>query len=73
MSFIAVLARQYKPKNLRGTLFAYLFDSLTFALSVYLAFQLRFDGVLPANYLHAMWVAVAGSNPATPTIESTTY
>jgi hypothetical protein len=50
MSFIAVLARRYKPKNLRGTLFAYLSDCLTFALSVYLAFHLRFDGVLPVTY-----------------------
>jgi hypothetical protein len=51
----------------------YSFDCFTFALSVFFAFHLRFDGVLRADYSHSMWVAVAGSNPATPTIESTTY
>src|SRR5258708_18907319 len=58
MSFIAVLARRYRPRNLRGTLFAYLFDCLTFALSVYFAFHLRFDGVVPATSQPSMWVAM---------------
>jgi FlaA1/EpsC-like NDP-sugar epimerase len=58
MSFISELFRRYKPKHLRGTLLAYSFDCLTFALSVFFAFQLRFDGVSRADYRHSMWVAV---------------
>jgi hypothetical protein len=60
MSFIAELSRRYKPKHLRETLFAYSFDGFTFALSVFFAFHLRFDGVLRADYSHSLWVAVAG-------------
>jgi FlaA1/EpsC-like NDP-sugar epimerase len=58
MSFIAELFRRYKPKHLRGTLFAYSFDCFTFALSVYFAFHLRFDGVPGADYRRSMWMAV---------------
>jgi FlaA1/EpsC-like NDP-sugar epimerase len=58
MSFISELPRRYKPVHLRSTLFAYSFDGLTFALSVFFAFHLRFDGVPGANYRHSMWVAV---------------
>jgi FlaA1/EpsC-like NDP-sugar epimerase len=58
MSFIAVLARRYKPRNLPGTLSAYLFDCLAFALSIFFAFHLRFDGTVPANYRHSMWIAL---------------
>ena len=58
MSFIAELFRRYKPKHLRGTLFAYSCDCLTFALSVFFAFHLRLDGVPAADYRSSMWVAL---------------
>jgi hypothetical protein len=58
MPFIAEPFRRYKPKHLRGTLFAYSFDCLTFALSVFFAFHLRFDGVPGADYRCSMWAAV---------------
>jgi FlaA1/EpsC-like NDP-sugar epimerase len=58
MSFISELSRRYKPKHLRGTLLAYSFDCLTFALSVFFAFHLRFDGALGADYRRPMWVAL---------------
>ena len=58
MSFIAELSRRYKPKHLRGTLFAYSFHCLTFAISVFFAFHLRFDGVPGADYRRSMWMAV---------------
>jgi FlaA1/EpsC-like NDP-sugar epimerase len=34
-------------------------DLAAFVASSLLAFQLRFDGVLPAIYLHTMWISVA--------------
>jgi FlaA1/EpsC-like NDP-sugar epimerase len=34
-------------------------DLTAFAASSFLAFQLRFDGVLPTVYFHALWVAMA--------------
>jgi FlaA1/EpsC-like NDP-sugar epimerase len=58
MSLVAALVRMYRPQHLRSTLLTYSFDCFTFALSVVLAFQLRFDGVVPAPYQHVMWVAV---------------
>ncbi len=39
-------------------LLSYLLDSLAFAVSGILAFELRFDGVIPAQYLRPMWVSL---------------
>ena len=59
MSFISELPRRYKPKHLGRTLFAYSCDCLTFALSVFFAFHLRFDGAPGVDYRHSMWVAAS--------------
>ena len=58
MSLISVPAGRYSSKQFRGTLLAFSFDVFTFALSVFLAFHLRFDGAVPGRYLGPMWVAV---------------
>jgi FlaA1/EpsC-like NDP-sugar epimerase len=57
MSFIAELSQRYKPKHLRRTLLACLFDCLTFVLAVLFAFCLRFDGVQHVDYSRSMWLA----------------
>jgi FlaA1/EpsC-like NDP-sugar epimerase len=46
--------RRYNLKLIRHRLVAYILDGCAFALSGLLAFELRFDGTLPANYLHPM-------------------
>ena len=58
MSFISELSRRYKPKHLSGTLFAYSCDCLIFGISVFFAFQLRFDGLPGHEYRRAMWAAI---------------
>ena len=40
-------------------LLAMIKDWVIFALAAWLAFELRFDGVLPARYLQALWIAMA--------------
>ncbi len=60
--------RRYNPERIREILLAYLLDLIAFALSGYLAFQLRFDGLPPVIYLHPMGVALciwAGAKSAT--------
>ncbi len=55
--------RRYNVKLIRHRLVAYFLDWGAFVLSGLLAFELRFDGAVPANYLHPMnvvlciWVA----------------
>ena len=39
-------------------LLSFLLDLVAFSCSVFLAFELRFDGVLPARFLHPMYMAM---------------
>jgi len=55
----SVLPRHVTPQRLRGYLIAYLVDLAAFAASALLAFELRFDGALPAVYVHSMLLAMA--------------
>ena len=50
--------RLYSVKLIRHRLVAYLLDWAAFAFSGLLAFELRFDGALPAKYLHPMGVCL---------------
>jgi len=59
MSHISLLPRNTTPQRIRGYLIAYVVDLAAFAASTLLAFQLRFDGVLPPAYFHSMWTAMA--------------
>lgn len=59
MFHISLLPRHSTPQRIRGYLIAYVLDLAAFIASPLLAFQLRFDGVLPAMYIHSMWIAVA--------------
>ncbi len=58
MSLGSVPAERRSARQFGRTLLAYSRDYAGFALSVFAAFLLRFDGILPANYIHPMWVAV---------------
>jgi FlaA1/EpsC-like NDP-sugar epimerase len=51
-------ARRYTAEHLWNLFPSYVFDLIAFTLSVFLAFQLRFDGALPAVYRHSMVVAL---------------
>ena len=55
---ISLPAKRYTVKGIWKVFPSYLFDASAFALSVFLAFQLRFDGALPAMYRHPMLVAL---------------
>jgi FlaA1/EpsC-like NDP-sugar epimerase len=57
MFYISLL--KVTSQRILGYLIAYLVDLAAFAVSVLLAFQLRFDGALPAVYFRPMWVAMA--------------
>jgi len=51
-------ARRINVKRLLHRIVGYLLDGAAFALSGLLAFELRFEGVLPASYLSPMVVAL---------------
>ncbi len=51
--------RHVTPQRMRGYLIAYIVDLAAFAASALVAFELRFDGALPAVYLHSMLLAMA--------------
>lgn len=59
MFHISLLSRHATTQRIRGYLIAYFVDLAAFIASSLLAFQLRFDGALPAMYFHSMWIAVA--------------
>jgi len=59
MFSISRLSRYSTSQRVRGYLIAYVVDLAVFAASTLLAFQLRFDGVLPEVYFHPMWIAMA--------------
>jgi len=58
MSSRSSLTRQINLKLIRHRMVAYFLDWTAFAASGFLAFELRFDGALPARYFHAMEVAL---------------
>jgi FlaA1/EpsC-like NDP-sugar epimerase len=58
MSPQSKLARQHRAQRIRRRTFAFSLDLSAFVLSTFLAFELRFDGVLPAQYFHPMEVAL---------------
>ena len=58
MRSISFLSRQTKVERTRLRLFASFRDLVIFAVSALLAFELRFDGVLPTKYDHPLAIAV---------------
>ena len=58
MSPLSFSARRFDAKLIGHRIVGYLVDGVAFALSAVFAFELRFDFVLPANYLHPMEVAL---------------
>jgi FlaA1/EpsC-like NDP-sugar epimerase len=58
MSPESKLARQYKAQRIRRGSIVFSLDLAAFAFSTILAFELRFDGALPAQYFHPMLVAL---------------
>jgi FlaA1/EpsC-like NDP-sugar epimerase len=58
MSPKSLTARRYKAQRIWRRLLVNSLDMVTFVLSAFLAFELRFDGALPAQYFHPMGVAL---------------
>src|ERR1039457_1845864 len=58
MSPESKLARRHRAQHFGRRSIAYSLDLAAFALSAFLAFELRFDGALPAQYFHPMGVAL---------------
>ena len=58
MSPISLSARRSVIERVRRRLLASFRDLITFALSALLAFELRFDGAVPAKYQHPLVVAL---------------
>jgi len=58
MSSLSLPARRYSAQRIRRRLLTYFKNLAVFALSAVLAFELRFDGVLPARFLYPMAVAL---------------
>jgi FlaA1/EpsC-like NDP-sugar epimerase len=58
MSPIPLPARYYSAKLIRHRVLVNLLDLAAFVLSGFFAFGLRFDGAVPAQYFHAMEVAL---------------
>jgi FlaA1/EpsC-like NDP-sugar epimerase len=54
MSSPTIPARRYTAARLGRRMMAYLKNLVIFALAALFAFELRFDGVVPANYFRAM-------------------
>ncbi len=52
------LARQHRAHHIWRQCVLYSLDLTVFTVSAFLAFELRFDGALPAQYLRAMWIAL---------------
>jgi len=45
--------------RLRSLVLAYSRDLIGLAISIFLAFELRFDGVLPSRFDHALWISLS--------------
>jgi FlaA1/EpsC-like NDP-sugar epimerase len=58
MSPVSISAGNSVIVRFRWLVLAYSRDLIGLALSTLLAFELRFDGVLPARYYHAFWIAL---------------
>ena len=58
MSSESKLARRLRAQRIWHRSLAYSLDLAAFALSTFLAFELRFDGALPAQYFYPMGVAL---------------
>jgi FlaA1/EpsC-like NDP-sugar epimerase len=58
MSPESKLARRHKAQRILRRSIVYSLDLAAFAFSTILAFELRFDGALPAQYFHPMEVAL---------------
>jgi FlaA1/EpsC-like NDP-sugar epimerase len=51
-------ARRYSMERMRRRILAYSVDLAAFACSALIAFELRFDGAMPAGYIHPMGIAL---------------
>jgi FlaA1/EpsC-like NDP-sugar epimerase len=58
MSPVSLPARRSVVERMQWRVFATFRDSVTFALSALLAFNLRFDGAVPRSFTHALWVGL---------------
>ena len=58
MSPESKLARRHRAKRVWRRTIAFSLDLTAFVLSTFLAFELRFDGAVPAQYVHPMGVAL---------------
>src|ERR1035438_2683260 len=58
MSPKSKLARRHTAHHIWRRSILFYLDLAAFALSTFLAFELRFDGALPAQYFPPMWVAL---------------
>ncbi len=58
MSVRSFVTRQFNAKRIRRRFLGYLLDVTALALSGFLAFEVRFDGALPAQYFHLMEVVL---------------
>jgi len=58
MSLESKLARRYRAQRLLHRSIGFSLDLAAFVLSALLAFELRFDGALPAQYFRPMWMAL---------------
>ncbi len=58
MSLVPLFERHFNAELIRHRVLVNLLDMAVFALSGFFAFELRFDGRVPANYFHAMEAAL---------------
>jgi FlaA1/EpsC-like NDP-sugar epimerase len=55
---ISLVSKRFNWKTFWHRILVNFLDWMAFALSAFLAFELRFDGVLPVHYVHSMQVAL---------------
>ena len=53
----AIHIRRVTARSIWRSLAVYFIDGAAFFTAAFLAFQLRFDGTLPVQYFHTMWLA----------------
>src|ERR1700758_183292 len=58
MSHISWFSRDISGNRMRWQILTSFKDLVVFALSIFLAFVLRFDGVVPSYYLNALVVSI---------------
>ena len=59
MSPISLAGKRTVADRIRWLMLAFVRDSVAFAFSTILAFELRFDGAIPRKFHHGFWVALA--------------